>query len=233
MRPIHAVLAASLFLFASHAFSQQTYVGRYDVYGGFMYLDSPHINLDERGFHMQAGIRPKSWYSLGFDYSVATGHTSFTPDLFTTALQQQLGAQLTQLAHLGLIPPGYALSLPISSKTQTFAAGPQLAFHHWSLVTLYLRPAIGVILEDATIHPADPIATALAAQLAPSGKKQDWVGFYGFGGGFDVNVSTHFAVRVQADLVHDHLFSDLLKDSRNSVRFSIGPAFQFGGNVMK
>ncbi len=233
MRIIRVVLATSLLLFTSHAFAQQTYVGRYDAYAGFMYLDSPHINLAERGFHMQAGVRVRSWYSLGFDYSVGTGHTSLTPDLFTTALQQQLGTQLTQLAHLGLIPAGYALSLPIGSKTQTFAAGPQLAYHHWSLVTLYLRPSIGAIHEDATVHPADPIATALAAQLAPSGKKQDWVGFYGFGGGFDVNVSTHFAVRVQADLVHDHLFSDLLKDGRNSVRLSIGPAFQFGRNVMK
>jgi hypothetical protein len=71
------------------------------------------------------------------------------------------------------------------------------------------------------------------AQLAPSGQKTDWVPFYGVGGGFDANLTTHFALRFQADFVHDHLFSDLLKDGRNSVRFSVGPALQFGRNVRK
>jgi hypothetical protein len=33
------------------------------------------------------------------------------------------------------------------------------------------------------------------------------------------------------DLVHNHLFSDLLREGRNTVRLSIGPAFQFGHNV--
>ena len=47
------------------AFCQGTYVGRYDAYAGFGYLDSPHIDLAERGFHMQVGIRLKTWYSAG------------------------------------------------------------------------------------------------------------------------------------------------------------------------
>ena len=198
-----------------------------------MYLESPHISLGEPGFHMQVGVRPKSWYSLGFDYSVGTGDTSITSNLLTTALQQQLGAELAQLAALGRLPAGYVLSLPIHSQTQTFAAGPQLGYHHWSRVTLYLRPSIGAIHEIATPHPADPIAAAIVAELAPSGKKKDWTPFYGVGGGAEVNVSTHVAVRMQLDVVHDHLFSDLLKDGRTSVRFSIGPAFQFGENVIK
>jgi hypothetical protein len=73
----------------------------------------------------------------------------------------------------------------------------------------------------------------VVAQLAPSGRKTDWTKFYGFGGGIDLNLTRRFGLRIQADLVHDHLFNDLLKDSRNTVRLSIGPAVQFGKNVLK
>ena len=221
-----------LLLTAPLAFGQQ-YVGRYDVYGGFMYLDSPHINLAERGFHLQAGVRPKTWYSLGFDYSISTGHTALTPNLLVTSLQQQLGKQLQQLAAIGKIPPGYSLVVPIDSTTQTFAAGPQLAYRRWPLVTLYVRPSIGAIHEVATPHALDPIAQLIVAQLAPSGQKTDWTPFYGFGGGADVNFRKHFGLRFTVDFVHDHLFSDLLKDGRNTVRLSIGPALQFGPNIKK
>lgn len=222
-----------LALFASATFAQQDYVGRFDLYGGFTYLESPHINLAERGFQFQFGYRPRSWYTLGFDYSVSTGHTALSPNLLTTSLQQQLGTQIGGLIAAGVIPPTYALSLPLDSLTQTFAAGPQLAYHGWRPITPFIRPSIGAIHEIATPHATDPIAAAIVAQLAPSGQKTDWTGFYGFGGGFDANVSKHFAIRFQADFVHDHLFSDLLKDGRNTVRFSVGPAVQFGGNARK
>ncbi|MBV8828556.1 MAG: hypothetical protein JO108_04955 [Acidobacteriaceae bacterium] len=217
----------------SHLFGEQTYIGRFDAYGGFMYFDSPHINLAERGFHFQGGVRARTWLSLGFDFTTDTGHTSLGADLFTVSLQQQIGALLEQLAAAGKLPPGYTVSLPISSSTQTYAAGPQFAFHRWSRVTLYVRPDFGAIHETATLHPQDPIATGIVAQLAPSGKKTDWTPFYGFGGGADVNITKHFALRLNADFVHDHLFSDVLRDGRNTYRLAIGPAFQFGQNVRK
>jgi hypothetical protein len=232
IRLAHLFLAGWIFCLAPLAFGQQ-YVGRYDVYGGFMYLDSPHINLAERGFHLQSGVRMRTWYSLGFDYSTNTGHTVLTPDLLTTSLQQQLGAQLRQLAALGRIPPGYSLVVPIDSWTQTFAAGPQLAYRRWPLVTLYVRPSIGAIYEVATPYPLHPVAQLVISQLAPSGKKTDWTPFYGFGGGVDLNFRKHFGLRLSVDFVHDHLFSDLLKDGRNTVRLAIGPAVQFGPNVTK
>jgi hypothetical protein len=31
--------------------------------------------------------------------------------------------------------------------------------------------------------------------------------------------------------VHDHLFDDLLQNGRNTVRFAIGPGFQWGKNI--
>ncbi len=232
-RFLRPFLVAVFLLTGSQVFGQQSYVGRYDVYAGYMYLNSPHISLAEPGFHMQIGVRPTTWYSLGFDYSVGTGDTTLTPNLLTTALQTQLGAQLGQLVAAGVIPPTYKLTVPIHSQTQTFAAGPQLSYRRFKAVTLFIRPDLGAIREVATPHPTDAIATQVVKQLAPSGNKLDWVVFYGFGGGFDFNVGKHFSLRVQADLVHDHLFNDLLKDSRNTVRFSIGPGAQWGKNVRK
>lgn len=230
LRPVSIALGVLLFA-ASHAAAQQDYVSHYDLYGGFAYFESPHIDLAERGFHTQIGVNRKTWYALGFDYSIATGRLPLTPNLLPVTLQQQLGAELQRLATAGLIPPGFQLALPVNSKTQTFAAGPQFSYRHFARVTLFIRPSVGAIHENAVPRPEDPISSMIVAQLAPSGKKQDWAGFYGFGGGFDLNASKHLVLRLQADFVHDHLFNDLLKDGRNTVRFSVGPTFHFGKNI--
>lgn len=232
-RAIGALCLVAAVLMGGRAFGQQAYVGHFDVYGGYAYLNSPHISLGESGFQTQAGVRVRRWMTLGFDFSAETDDTKITPGLLTSALQTQLGAQLQQLVGAGVIPATYSLTVPIHSETQTYAGGPQFAYHGFSRFTLFIRPSCGAMHETATPHPGDPIATAIVAQLAPSGKKRDTVAFYGVGGGVDINLSDHVAIRVQADFVHDHLFDDLLKDSRNTVRIGIGPAFQFGRNVGK
>jgi len=224
----------ALFGLALPASGEQEYVTRYDAYAGYAFLDSPHIGLWENGFALQAGFRPKTWYSVGFDYSRTTGDTTLTPDLLPSGLQQTLAAQLAQLAAAGLLPPGYQLRLPIHSVTNTFAVGPQLAFRHWTHVTIFVRPVFaGAIYEQATPHPADPIAAGIVAQLVPSGKKTDTTWFLGGGGGFDILFTRHLAMRTQVDVVYDHLFNDLLKDGRATVRFSVGPAVNFGPNIKK
>lgn len=217
----------------THAAAQQTYVGLFDLYGGFTYLATPDIHLDQRGFHLQAGVNLKTWLSFGFDYSRSTGHTIITPNQLTTSLQSTLGTQFAALAAAGQLPPGYSLVVPFDATTQTFAAGFQPEIRHWTAVTLFVRPSIGAIHEDATLHATDPIAAAVVAQLAPGGKKSDWTGFYGFGGGADLNFGGHFSLRMQADFVRNHLFSDVLRESRNTVRLSIGPAVHFGPNRAK
>lgn len=218
-------------LLAPAGLAQQNYVSRYDLFTGYTFLDSPAIGLFENGFQTQIGIRPKTWYSLGFDYSISAGDLNITSNLLPSGLQQQLAAQLAALAAAGKLPPGYQLVVPARSHTQTFAMGPQLAYRHFSKVTLFVRPSLGAIREVAIPHPADPIAAQIVKQLAPSGRKQDWTGFYGFGYGFDLLLSKHFAIRTQGDLVWDHLFNDLLANGRWTTRFSVGPAFNFGRNI--
>ena len=167
------ILISSLLIGTSLACAQSGYVGRFDIYEGFAFLDSPDIHLSERGFQLQAGMRPRRWLSLGFDYSVTDGNTTIVPSYLTTALQQQLAAELAPLAQAGVIPPGFTPSIPIHSTTQTFAAGPQLDWHRFKFVTLFIRPSIGAIRETATVNPGDPISNMIAAQLAPSGHKLD------------------------------------------------------------
>jgi hypothetical protein len=230
MKPTLLVLLVFFFLLAP-ALCEQNYVTRYDVFAGYAYLNSPAIKLPEHGVQFQIGVRPKTWYSVGFDYSNARGDLTITPNLLPTALQQQLGATLAQLAAAGLVPPGYSLTVPAHSRSQTFCMGPQLAFRHFQKVTFFVRPSMGAIRELAIPFPSDPIAKRIVGGLTPSGKKLDWTGFYGAGGGFDLILSKHVAFRVQGDYVWDHLFNDLLKDGRRTLRLGIGPCFNFGKNI--
>jgi hypothetical protein len=211
--------------------AQQEYVGRYDIYSGFAELIAPNVDLTTRGYHFQAGWNQKTWLAEGFDYSVTTGHTSLTPNLLPTALQQQLAAQILQLIQAGVIPPTYQVYVPVDSNTQTFAAGPQLAYRKFQRVTFFIRPSLGAVRETATPHPHDLVTAAIAQELVPARKKTDWTGFYGFGGGYDLIATKHLALRMQTDIVYFHIFNDLLKNGRWDFRWSIGPTFHFGGNI--
>jgi hypothetical protein len=216
------------------AFGQQEYVTRFDAYGGYGLLTSPSIGLAENGFVGQAGFRPKAWFSVGVDYTIAAGNLTITPGLLTKALQQQLGAQLAQLAAAGQLPPGYQLRVPARSRTQTITAGGELVFRHFTHVTLFLRPVfLGAIHESANLKPRDPIAGAVVAQIAPSGTVTDTTWFLGAGGGIDLLFGRHFAIRNQVDVVWDHLFNGLLANGCWEVRYSVGPAFNFGPNIKK
>jgi hypothetical protein len=222
----------ALFFFAiSSARAQQDYVGRYDIYSGFAELIAPNVNLTTRGYHLQTGWNWKTWAALGFDYSVTTGHTSLTPNLLPTNLQQELGQQILALIEAGVIPPTYQVYVPVDSNTQTFAAGPNFNYRRFQRVTFFIRPSLGAVRETATPHPHDQVTAVIAQELVPAGKKTDWTGFYGFGGGYDLNATKHIAIRMQTDIVYFHIFNDLLRDGRWDFRWSIGPTFHFGGNI--
>ena len=228
-RVIGILLVLSILL-ASPVLGQQSYVGRWDVYGGFTSMMQPSINLNEPGFNLQAGMRAKTWLTLGFDYSVGAGRTTLEPGMLIPSLQNQLGTQLGQLTALGIVPPGYKLAVPVDTRTQSFQVGPDFPIRKFESVTFFVRPNLGAMQIVATPRPADPIASGIIAQLTPSGKKTDWTYFYGFGGGLEFNVNHHFALRFQADFAHDQMFNDILREG-NTIRFSVGPGFQWGKNI--
>jgi len=217
-------------LLASLAFAQQSYVGRWSAYAGYTYISEPSLNLGENGSNIQFAYRPATWVTFGFDYNVATGRNVLEPGMLIPSLQNQLGTELGVLTAAGVVPPNYKLGLPTSARTQTFQMGPDIPIRKFEAVTFFVRPNLGAMQVVATAHPGDPIATMIAAGLAPSGKLTDWTYFYGFGGGFEYNVTHHFGLRFQADFAHDDMFNNLLKGG-NIIRFSVGPSVQFGKNV--
>jgi opacity protein-like surface antigen len=243
-------LAVLLLSLSACAFAQQDYVGRYDFFTGFSYLNSPKLDLQQRGFNTQLGFNAKRWLALGFDYSIQEGRASLVP----SDLKPQYATPLNQLVLAGeagafapiVIPVGYRLSAPFDATTQTFTAGPQLACRHFKKVTLFIHPSIGAIHENISINPHDAftqyvVIPALLGQLPPiattpiikTTKPNDTTYFYGLGGGADYNLTKHVHLRADVEFVHVFLFSDLLQDSRNSVRLSVGPTFNFGKNVAR
>ncbi|HTQ57639.1 MAG TPA: hypothetical protein VMI94_24390 [Bryobacteraceae bacterium] len=208
----------------------QPYVGRFVLYSGFMFLNSPAISLFEPGVHIQAGMRWSRHVSLGFDYSRGSGDTTIGLNQATTAIQNKFGPLIPYLQQQ---IPGFVAALPFNSVTQTFTMGPEFPYRRFKRFTPYIRPSAGIINEVATSTTTDYLLKHIVASIAPSGKEEEWTAFYGFGGGVAINVTKHFSLIVQADFVHDHLFPDLLQNGRNTIRFSMGPGFQFGHNVTR
>lgn len=216
------ILLLAVLLFSSAAFAQQDYVPRYTAFAGYSYLNSPKLNLAERGFDAEFGVNWNRWLTIGGDYSYFTGHSTIFPRDLTTAIQLQLAA---------VVPPGVPVFLPFDSTTYTFTAGPQFSYRGAKWATFFARPAVGGLHETATLKPSTPLTTLLVAQLVPSGKKADLELFYGFGGGFEIIASRHVGAQVAVDYVHVNLFQGFLGSGRNSLRISVGPTFRFGRNV--
>ncbi len=214
--------------------AQQSMASRYDVFAGFTSINAPALGLIQPGFHTQAGVNMRPWYSIGADYSVASGSEVLKPDLLPLALQQTIAGGILQYQSLGVLPASYTLAIPTNAFTQTFAAGPQMAYRHFQKLTLFVRPSLGALRETATPHPAaaDFFAKSVVAQLAPTGAKTDWTGFYGVGGGGDYALTRHFGVRAQIDAVYNHPFNDILENGRWTYRYSVGPSFHFGRNIL-
>jgi len=232
-RPIARLLVACLILIPAHAaIAQQTDIPRFDIYGGFADFETPYLNLQQQGFHTQIGYNWNRFTAVGFDFSEGTGNNTLTPKVLTPALQQELAGEIGLLEQEGAIPAGYQLMVPTHAFSETYALGPQLTLRHYKRVTFFGHPSIGVIRQRVTPHPADPVATAIVAQLMPAGTKVDYEGFYGVGGGFDWNFARQFSVRAQDDIVYWKLFDGLLAQGTWTNRFAIGVSYHFGKNIL-
>ncbi len=202
--------------------AQKTDINRYTLFTGFDYMISPARNLTERGFEADFGVTAKPWLGLGVDFGVLSGAGTITgtETAFAPAVNQS-----------GLVPGGAAsIHVPFDSVTYTFAAGPQIYIRKWEKVTFLIRPGFGGMHEraDITFPPTlGPLFGALQLPV-PNAHQTDTKWFIGMGAGFDVNFSRAVGFRFAADWVNTHLFSDLLVQRQNYVRFSIGPTFRWG-----
>jgi len=200
------LLLAFLTLSALVCVAQQDYVAR---------LDS------------EFGVNIKPWAGLGGDFSWFQGGSSVLP----AQLNPTTSAKLAAFAPL--FPPGYNLYVPYSSTTYTLTAGGQLNYRHFKKFTLFGRPDLGYMHQSITANPHDQLTAILVpALLGGKNTTTDSSAFYGIGGGIDLNVSRPVGIRLMADWVHTTLFTNLLANGQNTIRFTIGPTFRFGKNIM-
>jgi hypothetical protein len=209
------------------ASSQQTDINRYTLFTGFDYMISPARNLTERGFESDFGVTVRPWLGLGGDFG-ALGN-SVISGAGTINGTETVYAPLL-IANEPIAPAPGMVNVPFKSTTYTFAVGPQFYLRKWEKVTLFARPGFGGIHESANItFPQNlaPLFGFLQVPL-PAAKQTDTELFFGVGGGLDLNVSRQVGVRFAADWVNTHLFSNLLSNRQNYVRFSLGPTFRCG-----
>ncbi len=245
-------LVVLLISLSACAFAQQSYVARYDVFTGFSYLNSPKLNLQQRGFNTQIGVNLRRWLAFGVDYSIQEGRAALVPNDLKTQYAAPLNGLVAEgkagmLAGYGFPAAyftGYTLFAPFDATTQTYTVGPQLVYRPKGKLAYFIHPSVGAIHENISLNPHDAftqhiVLPALLGQLPgttpilKSTKPNDTTYFYGLGGGLDYNLTKHFHLRADLEFVHVYLYSGLLANSRNSVRLSFGPTFSFGPNVKK
>ena len=178
---------------------------------------SPARNLTERGFEADFGVTVRPWMSLGVDFGILSGAGTIngTETDYAPALKQFCRPQSIHVA--------------FKSLTYTFAAGPQFYLRKWQKVTFLSAPALEESMNGQHLRfrrigndlrsAACPYRTPI--KMIPSCSS-------GLGGGFDLNVSRTVGFRFAADWVNTHLFSSLLTQRQNYVRFSVGPTFRWG-----
>jgi len=225
------LLCTFAILISLPAMGQDVEINRYTLYTGFDYMISPARNLTQRGFDTDFGVTVKPWLGLGADFS-ASGNaiisgggtingseTVYAPTL--TAAHQQYPT---------LVPPPSAVTVPFKSTTYTFAAGPQFYIRRWTKITFLARPGLGAIHESANLTFPPGLGQVFEALQIPVPKSQqsDTTWFVGLGGGFDLNLSRRVGFRFTVDWVNTHLFSNLLTNRQNYVRFTIGPTWRWG-----
>jgi hypothetical protein len=212
------------------AAAQQTDVNRYTLYTGFDSMISPARSLTEYGFDVDFGVTVKPWVALGADFSaLGNGIVSGSGTINGT---ETIYAPTLTAAHQAnpAVPVPSAVNVPFKSDSYTFAAGPQFYLRKWQKITLFARPGLGGIEESADLTFPVGLPQLLGAlQLpVPNTHQTDTTWFVGVGGGCDFNVSRRVGLRVTADWINTHLFSGLLTDRQNYVRFTIGPTFRWG-----
>jgi len=204
-------------------------INRYTVYTGFDYMTAPGLSLTQRGFDTDFGITMKPWLGLGVDFSAA-GNGIISGGGTINGTSTTYAPTLIADGQIPGVPPPNAVNVSFKSTTYTIAAGPQIYIRKLKRVTFLIRPGLGAIHASVDLNlppPLAPLFTALKLPV-PSAHQSDTTYFVGLGGGFDVNVSRRLGLRVTADWINAHLYSDILTNRQNYFRFTIGPTWKWG-----
>lgn len=218
------IICGIMILLCMTAFGQDKDINRYTLFTGFDYMISPARNLTERGFETDFGVTAKPWLGLGGDFGIlgdnvisGAGTIGGSETIYAPAVTA-----------VGINPN--TIHVAFKSNTYTFALGPQIYLRKFKRVTFLVRPGFGVIHETADIAFPPQLGFLLTQlrQPIPNSHQTDTNYFVGMGGGFDLNVSRKVGLRFATDWVNTHLFSNLLVNRQNYVRFSCGPTFRWG-----
>ncbi|MGH9524866.1 MAG: hypothetical protein ACRD3E_20265, partial [Terriglobales bacterium] len=142
----------------------------------------------------------------------------------------------TQAKLAAMLPPGFpasAVAVPYNSSLFTYQFGPQLNYRKLRKVTLFVRPALGLLHAKIQANPSPAATPIVSALLGGKLSSSDNAVFYGFGGGVSWEINPHFGLRATADLARFNFFTDVLNGPRNSVRLSVTPKFAFGKNIVR
>jgi len=219
-------------------YAQQDYINKYTLYTGSDYVISPSRNLNEYGFDTDFGVTVKPWLGLGFDFGAfgnsiinGSGTLNGSESIYASALNN---AYLNGIPAAG-IPPGYvgpanAVKVSFKATTYLYAAGGQFYWRKFKYVTFLGRPGFGAIHESANLNVPTEVAELFPALgfTTPSSHQSCTTWFIGLGGGVDLNVSRRVAIRITGDWINTHLFSNLLTDRQNYMRFTVGPVWRWG-----
>jgi|SRR6185437_331739 hypothetical protein len=220
---------AFLLLATLTCFSQQTEIKQFAVVTGYSYLATPSLNLAQRGFNGDFAQNVRPWLSLGFDFSTFSGGSTLLPTYLNSATQMKL----VQAVQSGFPASALARGIPYTSSTYTYQAGPQFNYRRLRKVTLFIRPALGLLHAKVQTTPYPVAATLVKGLMKGKLAAADNAIFWGFGGGATWEIHPNFGLRVAADLARFNFFPDMLNGSRNTVRLTVATKFGFGRNIVE
>lgn len=220
-RLLFCVLCLFLLSATLTCLAQQKEILQYSVIAGYSYLDTPSLNLSQRGLNTDVAQNVRPWLSLGFDFSWFSGYSTLLGSYLNSATQAKLG-------QMGI--PASLVAVPYTSSTYTYQVGPQFNYRRLKHVTLFARPALGLLHAKIQTNPG-PYAPIVSSLLGGKLSSADNTVFYGFGGGATWEITPHFGLRGTADFARFNFFPNTLNGSRNGVRLSVMPKFGFGKNI--
>jgi len=235
MRPRFFCVFAILILTTLTCLSQQSDIAQFNVIAGYSYLATPSLNLAQRGFNGDFARNVRPWLSMGFDFSTFTGHSNLLPSYLNDANQAKLGTVLGALPAPVRASLGAALNqgVPFNSSTYTYQMGPQLNYRHFRKVTLFVRPALGLLHARVQTKPSAALTPLVMGLMGGKLSEADNTLFYGFGGGATWEITRNFGLRATVDYARYNFFDDTLNGTRNSVRLSITTKYGFGRNILR
>ena len=216
-------------------YAQQTDIAQYSVVAGYSYLSTPSLNLAQRGFNGDFATNVRPWVSMGFDFSTFSGNTTLIPSYLNSATHAKLVGALAPFPAPVQAALGAALNagVPTSTSTYTYQMGPQFNYRRFKHVTLFVRPALGLLHMKIQTHPTATVTPLVRGLLGGKLSDADTSVFYGFGGGATWEITRNFGLRFTADLARTNFFGQTLTGARNAVRLSVTGKYGFGKNILR